>query len=185
MKLFEMKDYVLNVSEEAWGLLPFKAILKKDKSRNKETAFKEMLFIYFYSDIKSDYMYISNKKEREEEIKKDIGLDPNWTQDEKVKEAISFYEKMSITPTAKLYQSSLKSVDDISKYLEKTDVLLSERTDKGTVVTPLNQITASIKLVPIIMRDLKAAYKELMAEQKELEGRTKGSKALNIFEDGI
>jgi len=40
MKLFEMKDYVLNVSEEAWGLLPFKAILKRDKNRNKETAFK-------------------------------------------------------------------------------------------------------------------------------------------------
>ena len=46
MKLFEMRDYVLQVSDEAWGLSPFKAILKKDKNRNKELAFKEMLFIF-------------------------------------------------------------------------------------------------------------------------------------------
>ena len=51
MKLFEMKDFTLNVTVEAWGLLPFKTILKRDKGRNKEVAFKEMLFIYYYTDI--------------------------------------------------------------------------------------------------------------------------------------
>ena len=35
MKLFEMKEFTLSVSDEAWGLLPFKAILKRDKNRNK------------------------------------------------------------------------------------------------------------------------------------------------------
>ena len=92
---------------------------------------------------------------------------------------------MSITPTAKLYKSALKAADDVAKYLEMTDVLLAERTDKGSVVTPLSTVTASLKAVPIIMKDLKSAYKELITEQKEMEGRTKGSKTLNFFEDGL
>lgn len=185
MKLFEMRDYVLQVSEEAWGLSPFKAILKKDKNRNKELAFKEMLFIYYYVDIRSDYMYLTDDKIRLNEIKKDIKLPEDWKIDKTVEEALEFYKKMSITPTAKLYKSALKAADDIAKYLEMTDVLLAERTDKGSVVTPLSTVTASLKAVPVIMRDLKSAYKELLAEQKELEGRTKGSKTLNVFEDGL
>lgn len=184
MKLFEIKDYNLCVTDEAWGLLPFKAILKKDKGRNKEIAFKEMLFIYYYTDIRSDYMYITNNKEREKEIIKDIGLPETWTQDKVVQEAIEFYNKF-ITPIQKLYKSSLKSVDDVSKYLERTDELLNERTDKGGVVTALNTITASLKLVPGLMKDLKAAYKEVLAEQKELEGRTKGSRTMGLFEEGL
>lgn len=184
MRIFEMHDYNLNVAPEAWGLLPFKAVLKKDKSRNKETAFKEMLFIYYYLDIRSDYMYILNDKEREKEIVKDIGLPDHWEIEDHVENAMEFYKKF-ITPVQRLYKSSLKSADDISKYLERTGELLEERTDKGAVVTQLSTITASLKSVPSIMRDLKAAYKEVLAEQKELEGRTKGSKTMGLFEDGL
>jgi len=82
MKLFEMRDFNLQVIPEAWGLLPFKAILKRDKNRNKETAFKEMLFIYFYCDIRSDYVYITDNVVRTTEIKKDIGLSEDWKIDD-------------------------------------------------------------------------------------------------------
>lgn len=185
MKLFQMKDFSLQVDEIAWGLLPFKAILKRDKSRTKETAFKEMLFIYYYTDIRSDYATIADSGIRLREIKKDIGLPEDWKIDDVIKEALRYYDSMSLSPIAKLYKSSLKAADDISKYLEKTDELLAERTANGSTVTTLATITGSLKSVPIIMRDLKAAYKEVLSEQKELEGRTKGSRTLNAFEDGL
>ena len=185
MKLFEFKDWTLNVREECWGLSPFNKILKRDKSKSKELALKEMLFIYFYTDIKSDYLIISNLKDREEEIKKDINLPKDWKIDKTLQEAIDMYESKTMTPVGKLYKSSLKAADDISNYLESTDVLLKERTDKGGVVTPLTTITSALKSVPGIMRDLKAAYKEVVAEQKEMEGRTKGSRTLGMFEDGL
>lgn len=185
MKLFEMRDFTLSVSEEAWGLLPFKAILKRDKSRTKETAFKEMLFIYYYTDMRSDYISISDSKIRCREIVKDIGLPSDWKIDDVIKEALRYYDSMSLSPIAKLYRSSLKAADDISKYLEQTDVLLNERTANGGTVTTLAMVTSSLKSVPIIMRDLKAAYKEVLSEQKELEGRTKGSRTMGFFEDGL
>lgn len=185
MKLFTMVDSSLQVSEEAWGVLPFKAILKRDKSRTKETAFKEMLFIYYYSDIRSDYVYITNDEIRKNEIIKDIGLDSDWKIDNIISEAISYYEKMSISPIAKLYKSSLKSADDISNYLLKTKELLDERTSNGGNVTTLPMIVAANKGIPDIMRNLKAAYKEVLSEQKETDGRNKGSRTLNAFEDGL
>lgn len=180
-----MKDFNLHVTEEAWGLLPFKTILKRDKNRTKETAFKEMLFIYYYVDIRSDYVYIINDKERCNEIIKDIGLPSDWKIDSVIQNAIDYYNSMSLSPIAKLYKSSLKAADDISKYLESTDELLKERTVNGSVVNTLATITASLKSVPIIMKDLKAAYKEVLIEQKDMEGKTKGSRSYGLFEDGI
>ena len=35
------------------------------------------------------------------------------------------------------------------------------------------------------MRDLTAAHNELIKEQKLTEGRTKGSKEFNLYEDGL
>ena len=43
MKLFEMKNNDLQVNEALWGLLPFKALYKRDKSKDKETVFKEFI----------------------------------------------------------------------------------------------------------------------------------------------
>ena len=92
---------------------------------------------------------------------------------------------MSISPIVKLFKSSLKAADDISKYLENTDEILKQRTAAGAVVTQLSTITSALKAVPGIMKDLKTAYKEVLAEQKELEGRTKGSRIMGLFEDGL
>lgn len=185
MKLFEMKEFQLRVNEETWGLLPFKTILKRDKNRNKELAFKEVLFIYYYTDIRSDYVYIVDDKIREKEIIKDIGLPENWKIDIIILEAIKFYNSMSLSPIAKLYKSSLKAADDISKYLENADIILAERTDKGSVVTQLSTVTSALKSVPGIMKDLKSAYKEVLSEQIELEGKSKGSRNFGLFEDGL
>ena len=71
MRLFRIVNWNLEVEEAAWGIKEFKAILKRDKSKDKEMALKEMLFIYSFADVKSDYNYITNEEDRAEEVKKD------------------------------------------------------------------------------------------------------------------
>ena len=185
MRLFEMKDWVLSVREECWGLSPFKKILKRDKSRDKAMALKEMLFIYYYSDIKSDYSIITNELIKTEEIKKDVGLPENWKIDSVMQEAIEFYESRSITVIGKLYKNALKAANDVSEYLTLTDVLLAERDNSGKPVNTITTITGGIKKIKEIMQDLKVAEKEVVKEQQELEGRMKGSKTMSIFEEGL
>lgn len=185
MNGFILKDGVLQVEDNLWALLPFKKILKKDKSRTKDMALKEMLFVYYYTDIKSDYLIMTDPKVREEEIKRDIQLPDDWKIDSAVREAIDFYESRSITVIAKLYKNALKAANDVSDYLTNTDILLAERDDKGKPVNDISKITAAISKVKVIMQDLKAAEKEVVKERIETEGKMKGSKAMGLFEAGL
>lgn len=185
MKLFQMKNWELTVSEEAYGIVPFKKILERDKSKEKEKAMKEMLFVYFYSDVKSDYQYITNKKDKSEEIKKDIGLPKSWKIDKVIEDAIDVYTKRSQTIIEKLYVQSMKSASEIGNYLENTKALLEERDKMGKPVTDINKISQSVQRVPKLMRDLKEAYKEVIKEKEDNENKQKGSRKFNIFEDGL
>jgi len=184
MNGFLLKEYVLTVEDNMWGLLPFKKILKRDKSRDKDRALKEMLFIYYYSDIKSDYLIIDSKF-RIEEIKKDIGLPEDWRIDSVLQEAIDFYEERSLTVVGKLYKNALLAANDISEYLTKTKELLEERDERGKPVTTLTTIVGGISKIKVVMQDLKAAEKELIKEKIETEGRMKGQQQMGLFEAGM
>ena len=185
MKLFKMIDWQLQVEDSAWGLEPFKKILLRDKSKDKGQALKEMLFIYYFADLHSDYIQIVDKEERIIKIKKDILLDNEWKIDIIVQVAIDFYIESSITIIGGLYLSATKAVSAVRDFLEKTDTLLKERTDKGVPIYKLRDITAGLKDVKTIMQDLKAAEKEVIKEKKETEGRHKGQKVFNTLEDGV
>ena len=179
-----MVDFSLQVSEEAWGVLPFKAILKRDKSRTKDTAFKEMLFIYYWSDIKSDYTAMPETT-RLVELKKDIdGLPKNWEMDDAIKDAIKLYSKFE-TLIERLYRQSYKSATDIGDYLENTKAILEERDNNGKPVTDIAKITTANGRMPKLMADLKAAYKEVIKEQEDNENKKKGSQSFNTFENGF
>ena len=184
MNGFTLRDYVLTVEDNMWGLIPFKKILKRDKSRDKDRALKEMLFIYYYSDIKSDYLIIDSKF-RIEEIKKDIGLPEDWRIDSILQEAIDFYEERSLTVVGKLYKNALAAANDISEYLTKTKELLEERDERGKPVTTLTTIVGGISKIKTVMQDLKAAEKELIKERIETEGKMKGQQAMGMFESGL
>lgn len=184
MNGFTLRDYVLTVEDNMWGLIPFKKILKRDKSRDKDRALKEMLFIYYYSDIKSDYLIIDSKF-RIEEIKKDIGLPEDWRIDSVLQEAINFYEERSLTVVGKLYKNALAAANDISEYLTKTKELLEERDERGKPVTTLTTIVGGISKIKTVMQDLKAAEKELIKERIETEGKMKGKQSMGMFELGL
>lgn len=185
MNGFIMKDGVLIVEDQLWALSPFKKLLKRDKSRNKDMALREMLFVYYYTDIKSDYLIITDDKLRQEEIKHDLELPVEWKIDPVLQEAIEFYERRSVTVLEKLYRSALISANATSEYLEMSGELLRERNDKGGTVTTLPMIVTAQKTLPDIMKNLKAAEKEVLKERIELEGRMKGSKIMGMYEDGL
>jgi hypothetical protein len=184
MNGFTLRDGVLTVDDNLWGLEPFRKILKRDKSRNKDLALKEMLFIYYYTDIKSDYLIIDIKF-RTEEIIKDLQLPDNWKIDSIMQDAINFYEERSLTVIGKLYKNALLAANDISEYLTKTKELLEERDDRNKPVTTLTTIVGGISKIKVVMQDLKAAEKELIKEKIETEGRMKGQQQMGMFESGL
>jgi len=185
MKLFQMENWTLVVSEEIWGLSAFNKLLQRDKTKDKIRANAEVLFIFYFCDIKSDYLMMPEDK-RIEELKHDITeLGPTWEVDNLVKDAIELYKKLSQTVIEKLYAQSLQSASDIGDYLEHTAALLAERDNYGKPTIDISKITMAVQKVPKLMADLKAAYKEVIKEQLDNDNKKKGSKKFNTFEDGL
>jgi len=184
MKLFEMKNWELTVAEEAYGLSPFNKILKRDKSKNKGGAMAELLFIWFWCDIKSNYL-IMDEDNRLEELKKDIvNLPKDFVIDEVIQEGIDLYKKHE-TVLERLHKQSLKSATEVGNYLQNTRALLAERDNSGRPVNKIADITRGLKDVKIIMKEIKLTEKEVLKEQDTTEGKSKGSKKMNTFEDGL
>lgn len=183
MKLFEMKNWQLVISEEAWSLLPFQKILNRDKTKGKEKAMKDMLFIYFFCDVRSDYLSMP-ERERIKEIKHDVGLDDSWTIDSIIQEGIDLYTKGE-TPLEQLYRQTVIAIHAVGDYLERSKELLEERDKMGKPVNDISKITNAVKAVPKLMSDLKLAYKEVIKEKEDNENKKKGSRSFNIFEEGL
>jgi len=185
MKLFNLDSkWNLLVSEEAWGLIPFKNILKRDKTKEKEVAMREMLFVYYFCDIRSNYLQMEENV-RTRELKYDIGLGKDWEIDDTIQAAVDFYNERSKSIIQQLYEDTLISAQAIGKYLRNTEALLYERDVQGKTVTDITKLTNANEKVPKLMANLKAAYKEVIKETEDNENKTKGAKSFNTFEDGL
>ena len=179
MKLFKYEGYKLHISEEAFVLKPFKEIWNRDKTKNKDKALQELGYIYFMSDPRSDYQYIIDEEERANTIKEGEGIDPKWKPDNKVIEAMKFYKTFKPV-SALLLEDTRIAVDKLRQLLRNID--LTEVDDKGKPIYTLNTITATIKQVPSLVKDLDEAEKTIAREIMQDES-IRGSQEKSMFED--
>ena len=183
MKLFEFDkaSFTVHLTEEALLLAPFAAMMKRDKTKNKDRALGEFAFMWFFTDITSPYLSIVDDKERQEEILKDLEhLPKGWKPDKVVQAAIEFYRSRDTTILKKLYRSSIKAAEVVNKTLENSEVLINESNDP---ILSITRITSALAKVTDVMNSLRNAEKELIREIDDKEGKKKGSKAFNTFED--
>lgn len=180
-----MNDWNLTLEPQVWGLLPFKRLLDRDKTKEKVRANSEMLFIWYFADIRSDFLFLKEDERIEEIIKNISYFKKGWKPDKLVQDAITFYKEISETPTQRLYKQSLKAVQVVGNRLEKSEELLNELDARGNAVYKIRDITQGLKDVKIIVRDLREIEKEVIKEIKDNEGKSIGSKKYNMFEDGL
>ena len=179
MKLFKYEGYKITISEEALLLKPFKTIWKRDKSLNKEKALSELGFIYFFCDIRSDYQYIVDEEARMASIKEGEGMPEDWTPDSVVLEAMQFYSTFKST-SALLLEDTRYAVDKLRKLLREID--LTQTDDKGKPIYTLNTITATIKQVPSLVKDLDEAERSIAKEIAQSD-KVRGAQSKSIYED--
>ena len=131
MKLFKYEGYRIVISEEALLLKPFKKIWDRDKTKNKEKAYMELGFIYFYCDPRSDYQYLTDEEERLKAIKEGEGIPDKWSPDNIVKEAMNFYNGFKPTSALLLedtrnmvngYRAKLREITKDMSNLEIKDI---------------------------------------------------------------
>lgn len=99
IKLIVLEDNKPVFNPEVRMFVPFRKIIERDKGskgdidgRRKYNATKELAFIYWFADPRSNYKEsYQNETERVEKIKKLLNLSEDWQPDTLIKDAISFY----------------------------------------------------------------------------------------------
>lgn len=181
IKLFKYEGYSVTVEPEAIMLAPFKAIWDRDKRKDKSMAMQELAYIYFMSDPRSDYQYLVDEEVRKEEVIKGLGMPTKWKEDDVIKRALKFYESFKPT-SAGLLEDTRIAVNKLRQLLRNID--LEETDDKGRPVYTLNTITATIKQIPGLVKDLDEAERTLSKDIiQEAKARGSQSKALGEDED--
>lgn len=181
MKLFKYEGYKVVISEEAFALKVFRQIWNRDRSVNKDKAIMELSYVYFMVDPRSDYQYLVDEEERSKAIIEGEGLPENWKPDKAVTEAMQFYSRFKPT-AALLLEDTRVAVEKLRKLLR--DINLEDTDDKGRPLYTLNTITATIKQVPGLAKDLDEAEKTLASEMRS-EGKMRGQGEKTIFEDNL
>lgn len=179
MKLFKYEGYKLHISEEAFMLKPFKEIWNRDKTKNKDKALQELAYVYFMCDPRSDYQYIVDEEDRAKAIKEGEGIDPKWKPDNKVIEAMKFYKTFKPV-SALLLEDTRIAVDKLRQLLRNID--LTEVDDKGKPIYTLNTVTATIKQIPSLVKDLDEAEKAISKEIMESD-KVRGAQEKSMYED--
>lgn len=179
IRLFHYEGYTVSVDPEALLLAPFKAIYDRDKRKDKSMAMQELAYIYFMSDPRSDYQYLVDEEVRSDEITKGLGMPKGWKEDDVVKRARMFYESFK-PASAGLLEDTKVAVNKLRHLLRNID--LEETDDKGRPVYTLNTVTATIKQIPGLVKDLDEAERALSRDIMQ-EAKARGSQSKSLLED--
>ncbi len=179
IRLFKYEAYEVTIEPEAITLAPFKAVYDRDKHKDKSMAKQELAYIYFMGDPRSDYQYLVDPEVRSQEIIKGLGMPDEWKPDDVIKRALTFYE--SFKPiSAGLLEDTRYVVNKLRKELRGMN--FNERDDKGKPVHALQSITATLKQIPGLAKDLDEAERTL-SKDIIAEARARGSQTKALLED--
>lgn len=183
MQIFQLQNYNVVFEPVTMMIKEFKAIKLKNKDDDNMTL-KEMSYIWFFVDMRSDFQNILDERERKEEIKHAISLPKDWEPSIEVLDAIDFYKEHNRTPSSGLYEASVITAQYIENKLKNPTALLAEADARGNQLYKLNDVTKLLKDVPDIMKKLHDARTQVIKEIEE-QSQLKGGKSKAMFEDGI
>ena len=139
----------------------FKALLDKDKTKNKEQATKELTYIYLAIDWKSPYSQYS-EYERHEEALNDAGLTEEEFNNPIFREACRKYRNLQDSnKSVKLLNAARMAADQFVDYFE-TIIDLNERDQNGKPVFSAEKVMKE-------MAQLSKVHEQLVALEAQVK----------------
>lgn len=174
MKLFKRVDYKLTVEPIVFSIKAFKKLDQRDRTVGKTQLEKELAFIYFVYDPRSDLQFIVDEQERIERVKELIGFDSKFKIDNDLQKAIDVYLSMTETSASLLIKDLKVGVEKLRKYLRDAEVD-DETFDKYT--------KALKELIPLSQK-LSETERTVIKEVEEISN-SRGDRAMTILDAGF
>jgi len=187
MRLFREESFKVVVDTELKLIPEFKALLTRDRTKDKKEALKEFSYIYFNYDHKSPY-YIYPEEERRLRVSVDTGLGKTYKPDEKVQAAITKYLALSKTPTLKsltsIQEGLLTSSRLIDSLRERIDSALADPDleDIDPVVRSVTRMLEIAEKLPKAIENISTLEEKVRKEESD-DTRIKGGGKKGLFED--
>lgn len=179
--LFKIEGKVVQPTEEALMISPFKDLWERDNSVGKEVVLKEFAFIEFTVSLLASNPYKGySESVREEIIINDLFKD-SWKPDNLVREGQKKLDKFQIegSQSYSLYRSSIKAKDNLVDFLERID-LNKTNFKTGLPIYKPKELTSALLDVDKVTTSLDALKKKVEEELFE-STKTKGQKEISIF----
>lgn len=150
----------------------FKALLDRDKTKNKARVIKELTYIYLALDWKSLYSNYS-EQERHEEALADSGLTEEQFNDPIFREACRKYRKIQDSnKSIRLLEAAKKAADQLTDYFDVI-VDLNERDVNGKPVFSAEKFMKEVAQLSNVHEQLITLEKEVK-ESVSQESTTRG-----------
>jgi hypothetical protein len=180
MKLIKIENYELKIADEALLVRPVRKLWNMDRSKGKETFYKQMSILYFVYDPSSNYAYISNEKDRLKEVLEQENI-TDFHNTAEFKDAVETYKKLVRTPSSELLNDVRLTVDKMRQALTSIDFDDLEEKDK---VSAINTVATVVSKIPKLVKDLSEAEKAVTKELEE-QNNARGSQELTIGDMGM
>lgn len=171
MRIIELQDNIIKISPEAIGLAFFKILWSRDKSKDKSKAYKDISYVYYFSDFNSPF-YIHPPDQREGLIKLYVFNDSTFKVDKEIEQAIVAYEELNKTPSMRMLEATIIAINKMDSYLRKVDY------DNDDI----DKVGKFIERLPMLMNSVNTAMEIC---KKETVGSTKvrGNATIGMFEE--
>lgn len=178
MKLIKLENYEIKVADEALLVRPIRRLFNMDRSKGKETFYKQMSVLFFVYDPCSNFSYIVNEKERMKEVLAQEGIQ-DFKAGPEFKEAVAAYKKLCTTPSSVLLSDTNMVIDKVRQVLKGIDFDALDEEDK---VSAVKTVASVVAMIPKLVKDLAEAEKAVQKESEE-RGKARGTQELTIFDN--
>lgn len=183
MKLLNLVNYQIQVTDEALLVKPIRDLFNADTSRHKEQFYTQCSIMFFMADPRSSYGYIIDENERFKAIKEQEGLPKSYKIGKDLQCAIDTYKKITTTISSQLLEDTYVAIDKVRKFLRDVDLTATD--DKGKPMYTISSITSAIKAIPQLTKDIQEAEKQVNSDILEIGRKRGGNTGQAMFEDGI
>jgi hypothetical protein len=164
--LITLNNEVLTINPEALLIQEFQNIWKKDKTKGKENALKELSYIYHTTDYQSIYRNY-HPDIREGKIRFDIFGESQWKPSTLIKLAQEKYKELQTTLSMQILDDAETGLNKLRTYFRDIEF---EDDDNGTQA---KNFIANVKALGDVVKGMKSlrdeAEKEL-TDQMQLRG---------------
>lgn len=157
--IFTIIANIPRITPEALFIPEMLAIWEADKSKDKITATKELIYVYHMSDPKSVYAKLS-KDMREKTIIEDY-LGTEWKPTQQIEQAIAKYKALIETPITRSFKSVSIALDKLNNTLETLNAVDAKEMEQiGRTIEKYEKLAQSyMKLKELSEKELETTRK--------------------------